>query len=213
MGHYFIIIICTVGLWSANTFQLRQVMPRLALGKMQEGSPTETGELTTRERVEAIVARCSARENLTVHHVTWAPGRIEVILREDLGISTDEVVGPSIDSINAVHRRLTEVMELDPEMDTILRKNEVLLASPGVGEHLYRDIDFTVFKGFPVTITTTEVYKKKTSFEGTLIDRTDEHVSVSLKGRIIKVPRKLIEKVSLPTPKFEDNDEEMRKLR
>jgi ribosome maturation factor RimP len=169
--------------------------------------------LTARDRVEAIIEECSGREKLCIHGITWATGRIEVILREDVGPDSDAVIGPSIDAINAVHTRIAEAMELDPDMEALLMKNEVLIASPGVGEDLYRDIDFVVFKGFPVTITTTELYKKKTSFEGTLMERTDEYVSVSLKGRIVNVPRNVIDKVSLPTPKFEEADDEMRKLR
>jgi len=169
--------------------------------------------LTARDKVEAIVEECSGRENLCIHGITWDIGRIEVTLRENVGPDSDAVIGPSIDAINAVHTRLAEAMELDPEMEALLVKNEVLLASPGVGEDLYRDIDFLVFKGFPVTVTTTELYKKMTCFEGTLMERTDEYVSVSLKGRIVKVPRNVIDKVSLPTPKFEEADDEMRKLR
>ena len=162
-----------------------------------------------REKIENMIKLCSQRELLRVRDIKWKPGRIEVVLVED---SEDEL-SPSIDAINAVHRSLSEIMEVDSELDAILISNEVVLASPGVGEDLYREIDFTVFKGFPVTVTTTEEHKKKKSFEGSLIERTDKHVVVSQKGRIVKVPREIIDKVSLPKPKFEQNDDEIRKMR
>ena len=64
-----------------------------------------------------------------------------------------------------------------------------------------------------IAVTTTEDFKKKTLFEGSLIERSDEHVVVSLKGRIVKVPRKVIASVRLPKAKYESGDSEMRKLR
>ncbi len=48
---------------------------------------------------------------------------------------------------------------------------------------LTRDREFVAFKGFPVCVTTSEPLKKKdgpTKFEGTLYDRTEDTVGVSM---------------------------------
>jgi ribosome maturation factor RimP len=83
-----------------------------------------------------------------------------------------------------------------------------------VRDELRSDRDFASFKGFPVTVTTSEVFRKKTVFEGTLLDRDCEHVRVSTKGRITKIPRALVAGVALPKAKFEPTDLEIRgKLR
>ena len=39
-------------------------------------------------------------------------------------------------------------------------------------------------QGFPVAVSTTEEFKSKTLFEGTLIERNAEHVTISMKGAL-----------------------------
>ena len=89
----------------------------------------------------------------------------------------------------------------------------LILYLSGIGELLTTDRDFITFKGFPVTVTTSEEYKKKTSFEGNVIGRDDTHVILSLKGRLIKIPRSIIASVKLPKSKHESTDYEMQKLK
>ena len=57
-----------------------------------------------------------------------------------------------------------------------------------------------------MTVTTTEVYKKKTVWEGTLVGRDDEFVSLNLKGRPVKIPTELVAHVRLPEAKTEPGD-------
>ena len=65
----------------------------------------------------------------------------------------------------------------------------------------------SAFKGFPVTVTTREpYYKKKPNWEGTLVGRDAEHVSINLKGRPVKIPLELVEEVRLPGAKTEAGD-------
>lgn len=54
------------------------------------------------------------------------------------------------------------------------------VSSPGLDARLTSDKDFAAFKGFPVTVSTTEPFKKKSSWEGTLVGRDEEHVTINL---------------------------------
>lgn len=64
-----------------------------------------------------------------------------------------------------------------------------------------------------MTVTTSEIFKKKDLFEGSLMGRTDSDVSVNVKGRIINIPRSIVTEVRLPPSQREDGDEEFSKLR
>lgn len=73
------------------------------------------------------------------------------------------------------------------------------VGTPGAPAVLTRDFEFEVFKSFPVTVRTTEVWRKADRFEGTLHSRTDAAVVLNLKGRLLKIPRELVAEVRLPT--------------
>ena len=76
----------------------------------------------------------------------------------------------------------------------------------GVSNTLSSDKDFAAFKGFDVTVTTNAEFKKKTKFEGTLVGRDAEFVTINLKGRLQKIPIELVEAVRLPTAQTEAGD-------
>lgn len=69
-----------------------------------------------------------------------------------------------------------------------------------------------LFKGFKVTVLTSEEFNKALKHEGTLVGRCAEFVSISIKGRKLNIPRAIVTEVHLPKSKIEPTDEEMRKL-
>lgn len=71
------------------------------------------------------------------------------------------------------------------------------ISSPGVSETLIRDRDFIVFKGFAIEVQLNEPHKGKNTWTGTLIERTEETLALSQKGRKIELPRPLIQSVCL----------------
>jgi ribosome maturation factor RimP len=111
------------------------------------------------------------------------------------------------------HQKLYEEFEKREADLAVVTRNEIIVASPGIGDVLRSNRDFVTFKGFTVSVTTTEIYRKKTTFEGTLVERNDETVAISQKGRMIRIPREIIAEVRLPRSKYESTDTEMRKLR
>ena len=80
------------------------------------------------------------------------------------------------------------------------------VSSPGLSPVLHSDADFNAFKGFPVEVTLTEPFKSKTTFQGTLVGRDDEAVSINLKGRLQRIPLGVISQVCLPAAKREAGD-------
>lgn len=64
-----------------------------------------------------------------------------------------------------------------------------------------------------MVVTMKEAFPGKHQYEGSLHSRDQEHVSLSLKGRMIKLPRESVLSVKLPPPKYEGTDAEIRKLR
>ena len=173
--------------------------------------PTAVTSNDWKEKVQKIIHEVIGKQGLYVQKIFWVGGRVEVVI----SASADPMnpIGPSVSALQVCHRSMYDEFELREEELAVVTKFEIVVASPGIGETLRTDQDFVSFKGFNVAVTTTEIYKKKTVFEGTLVERTDENVCISLKGRIVKVPRDLVLDVRLPKPKYESTDTEMRKLR
>ena len=85
--------------------------------------------------------------------------------------------------------------ELDTQLDTretIPTAYVLEVSSPGVSRILSSDRDFISFKGFAVIVTTSELYKKRTEWQGTLQGRDDKAVHLNLKGRKVSIPRELV---------------------
>jgi ribosome maturation factor RimP len=184
----------------------------------EEGEGEEEGSVRTgilpddyKGQVETIIRQIIQKQGLFVQKIFWAQGRIEVVISASDDVSNP--IGPSVSALSQCHRSMYDEFELREEELAVVTKFEILVASPGIGEVLRSDQDFVSFKGFTVTVSTTEIYRKKTLFEGTLVERNADDVCISLKGRILKIPRTLINQVKLPKPKYESTDTEMRKIR
>jgi ribosome maturation factor RimP len=100
----------------------------------------------------------------------------------------------SLEHCAEMSRALDEAIE----EERLLSEAYVLeVSSPGLSEVLSADRDFVSFKGFPVLVETTEVFKGQTRWEGTLMRREEEHLLINQKGRPLKIPRALIQQVRL----------------
>ncbi|MEM6252589.1 MAG: ribosome maturation factor RimP [Cyanobacteria bacterium P01_D01_bin.156] len=84
------------------------------------------------------------------------------------------------------------------ETNSILPDAYVLeVSSPGVSEQLKTERDFIVFKGFAIEITLHTAHKGKKVWSGTLLERTDNKLAISQRGRRVALPRELVECVQL----------------
>ena len=175
--------------------------------ELVNGAPTNEW----REEVSVIIHDVIRKQGLHVQKIFWGGNRVEVVISESEDLLNP--VGPSVSALQICHRSMYEEFELREEELAVVSKFEIVVASPGIGEILRTEQDFISFKGFMVTVMTSEIFRKKTKFEGTLVERSVDNVCVSLKGRPINIPRDIITSVRLPKPKYEVTDTEMRKLR
>ncbi len=84
------------------------------------------------------------------------------------------------------------------ESANILPEAYVLeVSSPGVSEQLATERDFIVFKGFAVEVILHTPHKGKKVWLGTLLERTDNKLAISQRGRRVALPRELVESVQL----------------
>lgn len=71
------------------------------------------------------------------------------------------------------------------------------VSSPGISRVLSTDREFISFKGFAVTVSTSEPHAGHKEWTGQLVGRDDEAVHLSQKGRSIAIPRLLVTRVQL----------------
>ncbi|MBD2092741.1 ribosome maturation factor RimP [Microcoleus sp. FACHB-1515] len=94
--------------------------------------------------------------------------------------------------------RMSQALEVAlDEADFIPDAYVLEISSPGISRTLTTDREFISFKGFPVTVTTTEPHDGQKKRSGNLIRRDDKAVYLSLKGRSIAIPRNVIASVQL----------------
>jgi ribosome maturation factor RimP len=89
-------------------------------------------------------------------------------------------------------------------LEAVLDETEIIgdayvleVSSPGLSRSLTTDREFVTFKGFPVSISTTEPHNGQQEWSGQLIKRDDAAVHINRKGRAIVIPRPLITTVQL----------------
>ena len=115
--------------------------------------------------------------------------------------------GAGVDELQELNRWASAFIDSsDDEVLEALPPFMLEVASPGVGNLIVTDRDYASFKGFPVLVTTSEPFKNKSEWEGTLVGRDDEFLSLNLKGRPVKIPIGIVVEVALPSAKRESGD-------
>lgn len=104
------------------------------------------------------------------------------------------IADTSLDDCERLSRALEPLLD---EADAIPGAYVLEVSSPGLSEFLETDREFTSFKGFEVTVTTREPHKGKSLWQGSLLDRDAETLRINQKGRVISIPRDLVERVRL----------------
>jgi ribosome maturation factor RimP len=75
------------------------------------------------------------------------------------------------------------------------------VSSPGIGEELCTDRDFTSFRGFPVEVLRRAADGSETLREGLLLQRDDHSVHLNIRGRTSRIPRQEVARVRLVSPR------------
>ncbi len=115
------------------------------------------------------------------------PSRLRIDVRNQEGET-------SLDDCEKMSRQLEEVLETE---DIIPEAYSLEISSPGIADILTTDKEFISFQGFPVMLETHTPHKKKTQWEGSLKGRDESFVYLNCKGRIVKIPRELVQEVTL----------------
>jgi ribosome maturation factor RimP len=94
--------------------------------------------------------------------------------------------------------RMSRALEAFLDGSDIIPDAYVLeVSSPGISRQLATDREFISFKGFPIIVSTSQPYDGQQEWIGQLIRRDEVSVYLNQKGRIVEIPRTLINRVLL----------------
>jgi ribosome maturation factor RimP len=128
---------------------------------------------------------------LEVVDVVMHTNKNPVVLRVDIRNPEQDT---GLDDCERMSRALEPTLD---EADLIPYAYVLEISSPGAERQLQGDREFIAFKGFMVTVSTTVPHDNKNSWTGHLVSRNETHVTISIKGRITKIPCELIDCVEL----------------
>ena len=74
------------------------------------------------------------------------------------------------------------------------------ISSPGIGDRLQSDRDFQTFRSFPVDVVLQDDEGREQRLSGTLLERTEDHVQINIRGRVKRIPRESVISVELTSP-------------
>jgi ribosome maturation factor RimP len=103
----------------------------------------------------------------------------------------------SLDECAALSSPLGEALEAADLLDA---PYVLEVSSPGIGEDLASDRDFTSFRGFPVQVVLREAAGTEAIREGLLLGRDERDVQLNMRGRTVRIPRADVVRVRLVTP-------------
>ncbi len=128
---------------------------------------------------------------LEVVDVVLHTNKNPVVLRVDIR-NPDQNTG--LDDCERMSRSLEPTLDA---ADLIPHAYVLEISSPGAERQLQGDREFVAFRGFMVTVGATVLHEGKQSWSGHLMSRNETHVTISIKGRIVNIPRELVERVEL----------------
>ncbi|MEA5489314.1 MULTISPECIES: ribosome maturation factor RimP [Pseudanabaena] len=128
---------------------------------------------------------------LEVVDVVLHTNKNPVVLRVDIR-NPDQNTG--LDDCERMSRSLEPTLDA---IDLIPHAYVLEISSPGAERQLQGDREFVAFRGFMVNVCTTTPHDGKQSWSGHLVSRNETHVTISIKGRIVNIPRELVERVEL----------------
>jgi ribosome maturation factor RimP len=138
-----------------------------------------------------IAEEVASSLGLEVVDVVLHTNKTPVLLRVDIR-NPDQNTG--LDDCERMSRALEPTLD---ESDLIPYAYVLEVSSPGAERQLEGDREFIAFKGFMVTVSAKETDDAKQSWSGHLIARNETHISISIKGRIVNIPREACDRVEL----------------
>ena len=142
--------------------------------------------ITDLARQVAEPAGLSVRQvHLLTHHI---PLTVQVVVeRSDGGDVT-------LEACAALSGPLGEALEEAALIDSAY---VLEVSSPGVGDLLETDRDFTSFRGFPVEVKLRPEGGGATTKSGLLLGRSEDTITINVRGRTLRLPRDAVLEVRL----------------
>ena len=142
-------------------------------------------------QITQIAEEVASPIGLEVVDVVLQTNKNPAVLRVDIR-NPDQDTG--LEDCEKMSRALEPILD---QSDLIPHAYVLEISSPGTERQLQSDREFIAFRGFMVNVSTIATYEGKQVWTGHLVSRNETQVSISIKGRIVNIPRELIEKVEL----------------
>lgn len=143
-------------------------------------------------QVLELATPVAVRLGLDVVDAVFQTNHAPPVLRID--VRNYQAEDTSLEDCEQMSQALATVLD---DTDLIPDAYVLEVSSPGVSSTLLSDRDFIVFKGFMVEVKLTELYKKRQAWVGQLLKRDDDHLYLTDKGKLTKLPRLLVASVEL----------------
>lgn len=152
--------------------------------------------------VRRAAASVLASRSLAIAGMNWDGDRLCVFVNTQGDIAGEiDAVGATVEECEFASRVLGDLLDEEDLVPVPTYTLEV--STPGTSDALTKEREFVAFKGFQVAVRTSELFKKKDVFEGSLYDRTEDAVRLVIKGRIFRIPRDIVLDVKLDAAKEE----------
>ncbi len=138
-----------------------------------------------------IAAPVAASLELQVVHAVFRTNQSPPVLQLDVRSLNHETGLSDCEQMSRALEPVLDAAELFPDAYVLE------ISSPGVSSILESDRDFISFKGFPVLVRATEQVGGQDEWSGNLVERDETMVKLSVKGRVVKIPRDRIAHVQL----------------
>lgn len=146
-------------------------------------------------RIESMLADFLQDKQLEIYKVDYKKEGKGWILRVFLDKSVDaEQEYVNIDECEMVTRYLSDKLD---EEDFIDRSYNLEVSSPGLDRELIKESDFVRFAGRLVEVKTYEQINGVKNFEGILIGKNQDVITIDLDGNELEIPEKKISKINL----------------
>ncbi|GJQ12288.1 hypothetical protein GpartN1_g4685.t1 [Galdieria partita] len=177
--------------WPSYRFYCCSSVPpsESASSSMLDISKPKRSEPVFISRARQLAEKAAFDLSLAIENVHWDNGKLVVYISH-----FDAETSPNLGDCSALSRSLSRLLD---EEDVIPSSYQLEVSSPGLSEVLVTDKDFSVFRGFPVRVTTSEEHKGKKEFVGRLAGRSLDAILVNCAGKMTKIPRVLVKQVIL----------------
>lgn len=147
------------------------------------------------DSIEALARPVAAAAGLEVRGVQLLCHRLPLTVQ--VFVQRSDGGDVSLDQCAALSAPLGDALEAAE----LLPQAYVLeISSPGIGEELHSDRDFSSFRGFPVEVLQRRPDGAERLRQGLLLVREEQMLLLNDRGRTLRIPRSEVVRVRLVTP-------------